>query len=188
MMRVWMIRHGESETNRVKYWTGWLDVHLTEKGKEDAAFAGSFLAGKSFDAVYSSDLVRARETASIAIPEKEAITTPLLREINVGNLAGNPISSTDAEKMKLASIEGYAFAGGETKAELIKRITSFRELLEASGHENVAVFTHAGWLRTFLDLTLDTNISRERIACKNCTVAIFEYDGKWKLHSWINSL
>ena len=32
-MRVYVIRHGESETNKAKKWTGWLDVHLTDKGK-----------------------------------------------------------------------------------------------------------------------------------------------------------
>ena len=35
-MKVYVIRHGESENNRAKKWTGWADVHITEKGVEDA--------------------------------------------------------------------------------------------------------------------------------------------------------
>ena len=33
-MKVYVIRHGESETNKIHYWTGWLDVSLTDKGRE----------------------------------------------------------------------------------------------------------------------------------------------------------
>ena len=50
-MKVWVVRHGESETNRDGLWTGWLDVELTEKGREDAAKAGKILAGTSFDKI-----------------------------------------------------------------------------------------------------------------------------------------
>ena len=47
-MRVYVIRHGESETNKAKKWTGWLDVHLTDKGKDDANKAGNFLKGNFY--------------------------------------------------------------------------------------------------------------------------------------------
>ncbi len=39
-MKLVLLRHGESEANFENYWTGWLDVALTEKGKEQAAVAG----------------------------------------------------------------------------------------------------------------------------------------------------
>ena len=68
-MRVYVIRHGESETNYKKQWTGWSDVHLTDKGKEDAKKARDFLKHISFDKIFASDLVRAVETAKIALPD-----------------------------------------------------------------------------------------------------------------------
>ena len=43
-MKVFMIRHGESETNRNGLWTGWLDVSLTEKGREEAVQVGKMLS------------------------------------------------------------------------------------------------------------------------------------------------
>ena len=67
-MFVYVIRHGESETNLSKKWTGWLDVQLTEKGYEDAKKAAGYLKGISFDKIYTSDLMRAKQTAQTAFP------------------------------------------------------------------------------------------------------------------------
>ena len=56
-MNVYIIRHGESENNVKKCWTGWKDVDLTEKGYEDARYAGRILSGVSFGRIFSSDLL-----------------------------------------------------------------------------------------------------------------------------------
>ena len=50
-MRVYVIRHGESESNRDGVWTGWIDAPLTEKGRVDAAAVGIILSGVSFDKI-----------------------------------------------------------------------------------------------------------------------------------------
>ena len=68
-MRVYVIRHGESESNASKKWTGWMDVELTEKGKKDAEKAREVLKNIKFDKVYSSDLKRALDTMKIVLPE-----------------------------------------------------------------------------------------------------------------------
>ena len=111
-MRVYVIRHGESETNQSKKWTGWLDVNLTDKGREDAKKAGTFLAGIVWDQIYTSDLVRARETAEIAIPGCRYETSELLREINVGNIANKPLSVLTAAQKNQTAQFGYADFGG----------------------------------------------------------------------------
>ena len=67
-MKVFMVRHGESETNRNGLWTGWLDVSLTEKGREEALQVGKMLSKINFDKIYVSDLSRAKVTAEIALP------------------------------------------------------------------------------------------------------------------------
>ena len=82
-----------------KKWTGWLDVHLADKGKDDAKKAGDFLKRISFDKIYSSDLIRARETAEIAIPGCRYEISELLREINVGSLAFQPFGSSTSEQV-----------------------------------------------------------------------------------------
>ena len=186
-MRLYVIRHGESETNLSKKWTGWLDVHLTDKGKEDARKAGEFLKTVSFDKVYTSDLCRAVETAEIAVSGCDYEISPLLREINVGTLANKPLSSlTDAQRAGIGRC-GYTEFDGETKEQMRARICRAMKEFEALNCETVAVFTHAGWMRGMLDVVVGTNLPRDRVCCNNCAVAVFEYaNGVWRLHSWIN--
>ena len=185
-MKVWIIRHGESETNKARQWTGWLDAPLTEKGRADAAMARDLLSRVQFDKIFTSDLSRAKSTAEIAIPACQYEESDMLREINVGSLAGKgALAHTDEEKKKM--LDGYAAYGGESNAEFGNRVAAFAKKLEAMDYDRVAVFSHAGWLRVFLDHVLGERISRLNVHCKNCTVAIFDYeDGIWRLHSWIN--
>ena len=188
-MRVFVVRHGESETNQRGLWTGWLDVPLTEKGKADAEKAGAFLRQISFDRIYTSDLTRAGETARIAIPGCQCKVTALLREINVGTLAGKPLSLLTEEQRAIASKEGYRMFDGESKDAFRDRISQFMETLEALDCENIAVFSHAGYLRCFLEAIIAAPLPMKNIRCGNCTVGIFEYENaKWSLHSWLNLL
>ena len=187
-MKVYIIRHGESENNRKKYWSGWYDTVLTEKGEADALGARAVLENKRMDKVYASDLNRAISTAKIAIPGCEPQTTSLLREINVGSLQNTPIDTIPKEERLVRFADGYTEYGGETRAQLRKRILTFRKMLEELECERVAIFSHAGWLCGFLNEVLGAKISRADICCSNCAVGVFEFaDGKWRLHSWINA-
>lgn len=188
-MRIYLIRHGESETNFKKCWCGWMDVPLTEKGREDAGRAKNILQSVSFDKVYTSDLCRAVETAEIALPGYELETWPLLREVNVGSIAGKPLLSISEEQRLRASQNGYTEFDGESKDEFNARIYQVMQELESSPYDTVALFTHAGFLCGMLDTVLGMRLPRKNICCNNCTIAIFEYDGeRWLLHSWINAL
>lgn len=187
-MRVYVVRHGESETNKIHYMTGWLDVSLTEKGREDALFARSVLEGVEFDKIYSSDLVRALQTAQIAIPGCVCERTPLIREMNVGDIAGKPIKSMSAEDRRLVPEKGYSHMGGESYEQFESRVREFMTMLESLDCNNVAVFSHAGCLKRMLNLVMGIKLPAPQVMCGNCTVAIFDYsDGIWRLHSWINA-
>lgn len=186
-MRLYVIRHGESLNNKQKLWTGWLGVPLTEKGITDAKKAGEFLRSIEFDKVYSSDLRRAIDTAKTALPSYEPETSALLREINVGSIAGKPLASIEPADRQKASEIGYALYGGESKAQLSDRIRTFKRELESAELGTVAVFCHAGWLRGFLDEIMGNVMPRGSIICGNCAIGVFEYENEiWKLHSWIN--
>ena len=82
-MQLYLVRHGQSVNNEKGLWTGWHDVPLTDKGHEDALGAKRVLEGISFDRVYSSDLIRARETAQVVLPAYDAEPLALLREVDV---------------------------------------------------------------------------------------------------------
>ena len=186
-MKVYIVRHGESQNNKDGLWTGWFDAPLTEKGREDAAQAFELLSKTKFDKIYSSDLSRAKSTAEIAIPGCFYETSELLREINVGELAGTPIKLVDDNQKKAFGKKGYIDVGGESRDAFRVRVSEFMKKLESLDCENVAVFFHGGWLRIFLDTVIGLDLPRKNICCNNCTVAIFEYvDSVWRLLSWIN--
>ena len=186
-MRICVIRHGESETHKAGNWTGWLDVPLTEKGKADAGKAGDFLKGFAFDKVLSSDLGRAKETAEIALPGCCPETSQLLREIDVGNLSGKPISTLSEEERICTSKYGYGDFDGETREHFDSRIRQVIRELEGLDCENVALFTHRGWMLGFLEAVTGTPLLRKHVHCGNCAVGVFEFkNGAWQLYSWIN--
>ena len=186
-MKLWMIRHGESETNRLKQWTGWLDAALTEKGEADAVRVRGVISGVKFDKIYSSDLSRARRTAEIAVPGCEYETTALLREINVGSIAGRGWDVLEKSQINAVFSDGYTCYGGESTAEFRARVIEFMRLAEGENGENIVAFTHGGFIKAFLKLVLGVEFTRNTLISKNCMVAVFEYnDSTWKLHSWIN--
>ena len=186
-MKVYMVRHGESVNNLEKKWTGWMDVPLTDKGREEAKQVGKILSEVSFDKIYSSDLSRAVETAMLAIPGCEPETTPLLREVNVGTLEGKTLDLSDDDTKRLSLKRDYSYFGGESTEQLSARISEFMRILENSNDETVAVFAHAGVLRTVLRLVLETAVPAQRLRCFNCCVMVFDYtDGFWSLYCLIN--
>lgn len=186
-MKLYVIRHGESENNKKGLYTGWLDVSLTEKGLEDARRAGDIISGVKFDRVFSSDLVRAVETAKAALPGYEIDTDRNLREINIGDIAGKPVTVMTDELRLLASKEGYSSLGGESLSSFRERIRTFLSKVEELECDTVAAFAHAGTLRGILDEIVGSYLPRKHIYCANCTVAVFEFTGSlWRLHSWIN--
>lgn len=94
-MDVVLMRHGESEANFENYWTGWLDVSLTEKGQEQARKAGEKIknAQIEFDAAFTSVLKRASLTCQIILEESDQLWIPKfktwrLNERHYGALVG----------------------------------------------------------------------------------------------------
>ncbi|MCA9797558.1 MAG: histidine phosphatase family protein, partial [Candidatus Eremiobacteraeota bacterium] len=76
MLEVWWIRHGQSTWNEEGRWQGHADVPLTELGRQQARSLQARLAGIGFDQVFSSDLERASQTASLALPDRRVQLDP----------------------------------------------------------------------------------------------------------------
>lgn len=103
-MKLVLIRHGESEWNKANLFTGWTDVDLSDKGREEAKEAGKIMkeAGYDFDVCYTSYLKRAIHTLNFALDEMDrtwlpTIKTWKLNERHYGALQGLNKSET-AEK------------------------------------------------------------------------------------------
>lgn len=187
-MKLYVIRHGESEGNREAVFSGWFQHNLTEKGREDARKAGEILSGIPFDKVYSSDLYRAIDTAKIALPHLECEATPLIKELNVGIIQGMTYSEAREKYGPLYRKPGgndYSEIGGESREDIQKRLIKFLSIVESSPYENVAAFCHGGVMRNFLKLIVGKDTDVNKFDCGNCCIAVFEYkNGNWILKHW----
>ena len=95
MLRLVLLRHGESTWNKENRFTGWTDVDLSEKGRAEAREAGRLLAAEKheFDVAYTSVLKRAIHTLWIALDEMDMVWIPVhnswrLNERHYGSLQG----------------------------------------------------------------------------------------------------
>lgn len=95
MHKLLLIRHGESVWNKENRFTGWKDVDLSEKGREEAKAAGKLLKseGFEFDLAYTSVLKRAIRTLNIILDETDTMWLPVIKnwrlnERHYGNLQG----------------------------------------------------------------------------------------------------
>ena len=188
-MKLYLIRHGESEANRKGNHAGWAQVPLTEQGEVDALAAGRLLKGLTFDKVYTTDLLRAIQTGELAMPEVEKEQTPLLREISVGTLAGKNSTQCREEygESYISQKAAYDFTafGGETYEMLANRVRQFLDMTASGDHACVAAFCHEGAVRTALDLVLGIRINRKTMRCDNGSVTVFEYtNDQWRLCQW----
>lgn len=184
-MKVFFVRHGQSEANLKKIYAGQSDVPLTEQGRAEAASIAPILAPYTFDRVYTSDLSRAIETQEIALPGVQAdAASPLIREYDVGNIVGQPIGT--AKTLTPEGGRDYTSFNGETSEMVQTRLKKFLETyLENDPCETAAVFAHNGIMIAMMNLVLGQKLRSPAIQSKNCAVHVFEYkDGKWSLLAW----
>ena len=157
-IRFVLIRHGETPWNLAGRWQGHSDPSLSAVGREQAARLAGELADETIDAIVSSDLRRAFETATIlgdAIglrPERDA----RLRELDVGRWSGNT-----REQIRLREPEalGYFDSGapdaraaeGENRSELSARVhAAIADIAAQSSAACIALVVHSGVVRALL--------------------------------------
>jgi len=137
--RLLLVRHGVTEWNQAGRYQGHQDVPLSETGREQAGRVADRLRSETITAAYSSDLRRARETASIILGERNVPLqlTPVLREMAFGGWEGLTAREI-AERYPAewdAWIRNPVLArppGGEDLGELNARVTDFfRSMVQA---------------------------------------------------------
>ncbi len=153
---VHLIRHGETDWNLDGRWQGHSDVPLNPAGREQALRLARRLAeeGVRFDALYSSDLSRAWETAAAigaAIGLRPA-AAPALREIDLGTWAGKTHADIAAaypdQWRMLERNEDFPRGGGETFAAFQARVLGWLDgAAERHAGGRICVVTHGGWIR-----------------------------------------
>jgi len=145
-----LVRHGETEWNRIRRVQGHTDVPLNDEGRRQARALAEELDGEQVDAVYSSDLGRARETAEILAETRggNVIALPALREKHFGTWEG----LTDTEvHARFPDAAAGGWGDGETTEQLALRVVAaLEEIAAAHAGGLVLVVTHGGPLRAIL--------------------------------------
>jgi len=154
---LYIVRHGQTDWNISKTIQGQLDIPLNSTGEKEAHELKSVLNSIHFDAVFSSDLIRAKRTAEILnMDRKLAIeTTNALRERLFGIYQGKPMDSAHEKLYEL--LEKYknhphlAESQVESNEHMISRALTFiREVSVAYGGKTVLLVSHGGLMRTLL--------------------------------------
>jgi broad specificity phosphatase PhoE len=146
---LYCVRHGESVYNAEGRIQGQRDIPLSDFGRRQAQAAARALAAAPIEAVYSSPLRRALETAQIiARPHAlEVRTDPRLKEIHVGIFQDQRRS--DLERLYPKELRrwhsedlDYAIPGGESRRSLLKRGRAALLDIARAGHQQAVVVSH----------------------------------------------
>lgn len=191
-MRLYLIRHGESIGNELGINQGQKnDLSLTERGRDQAKRIAEKLASEKIDAIYSSDLKRAKETAEI-IGKSHNILTILdkrLRERDFGDLDDkkNLLKDWKIHVRKIVEKEGLdpeevKAPNGESDKDHWNRLQDFfNEKLKQHPNHTIVVVSHAGSNKVFLGIV--GHFSKEKMYKTyqgNTGLNEFEYkDGVW---------
>jgi len=145
-----LVRHGETDWNVEGRWQGQADVALNAHGHAQARQTAEKLARLPLEAIYSSDLMRAAETARAIAQVNPAplILEPRLREIHQGEWQGQLV-----QEIRAHHVEAYqrgsrdplqmAAPGGETTEQVRRRaLAALRDLVDRYPHGNVVVVSH----------------------------------------------
>lgn len=187
-MKIYVIRHGETDSNRRGLLQGGADMPLNENGIRLAELTGEGMKGIRFDCCFSSPLQRASRTAEIVLAGSGNGDVPLfyderLREISMGDWEGKHFRSdedgVDLQQIGLFFGDAFQFAGfpnGETIPSLMARTQAFlKELAEKDDDSTVLVSTHGTALRAMLNFLYDDpSVFWHGHVPYNCAVSLIE--------------
>lgn len=187
-MKVYLIRHGETDQNKVKCLQGRTDIELNEYGRELARRSAEGLKDVDFDMIFTSPLKRARETAEIIKGERNipVIVEERIQEISFGAYEGlcygkEHYSIPDKDFMNFFDKpERYVTPpGGESFEEVLVRTGEFLQELAGKAEyqdKTILLSTHGCALKAVLANARGTVLSQfwgEGVH-KNCAVSLLE--------------
>lgn len=182
-MNIYLVRHGETEENKNRYYYGSLDVSLNENGITQAKKAGKVLKHIIFDKVYVSERIRTKETAELALGNDiKAIKDSRINEMSFGVFEGKTyeeIKKLYPKDYKRWEENWMDFApnGGESYRDFYNRVESFMEELIKSPCENVLVVTHGGVMRSIYCYVLNGKLDLYwKFSSKNGDISLIKYE------------
>ena len=172
MKNILLIRHGQSEWNKLNLFTGFKNIELSEQGIEEANKAGQNFKNLDikFNIVFTSELKRAQETAKIILQnldqwdflnnEGKIVSNINLNERDYGDLTGLNKKET-AEKFGEEQVHkwrrGYSDQppNGESLEDVVRRVTKYFEevikpAIQSDENDNILIAAHGNSLRALL--------------------------------------
>ena len=154
---IYLVRHGQSVGNLRDQFIGHTDIELTDLGRQQARLAAQYLKDLPVDAIYSSDLMRAYETAleTAKLKNMQVVKTAGMREIYGGEWERKVFPTLrethSADFAVWCDDFGNArCTGGESVQELQSRIVNeVRRIAEENPGKAVMIFCHATPIRVF---------------------------------------
>lgn len=187
-MRIYLVRHGETDWNIVRKLQGRTDIPLNENGMEAARKTGEALKDVPFTRAFSSPLARAMETARLILGGRKIPITPDERiiEIAFGEFEGlcskrgnYEIPDPEFQNFFLNPASYRPPKGGESLESLTERTRNFIQDLTSKREweeETILVATHGAAVRGLLNAVTNNPISNfwHGGVPKNCSVSIVE--------------
>ena len=174
-MRILLIRHGRQNSPLCN-----VNVPLSEEGRRQAALLGERLKGENIEAVWSSDLIRAVDTADIINEALHVLmeTRKGIREISFGDMEGlsdEVIADRFEEFLRERSRmeKDLPYPGGECAGDVVARaVLVMKEIMEHD-YETVAVVTHGGVIRSLVAYYLGMDLAKVQLLgghLENCGI------------------
>lgn len=163
---IFLLRHGETEYGKEKRYLGHTDCKLSKDGKDQAKYLASIFEKHRIviDSIFSSDLNRCKNTVNIVFKERKVTFLEQLREINMGEWDGltfDEVKNKYAEdyKNRGENIAEFTIKNGESFSQCQKRaITVFKYIINST-KGNIAICSHAGFIRALLCSLLNIDLT-----------------------------
>lgn len=182
---IYLVRHGETEWNAKRIIQGHSDIPLNSKGKLQAKQLGEELKNVHFEVVFSSDLLRARDSAEIIVSGKKIKINveKVLRERFFGRFEGKPLMDFKkivgevmlVNKEKQSELNLFDVENDE---DIVTRLVPFmQEVVKKYLGKNILMMTHGGLIRAFLGYVGFKIPEYSEKPMKNAGYLIIESDG-----------
>ncbi len=178
---IYFIRHGQTNDNLIKIYTGQKDVPLNETGIKQAQDTAETLKDIKFDICYCSPLIRAKQTCEQILkhhPNLKVIYDNRLKERDYGKLVGKPVGSIPFNRWQVGAAEDLT---KEYEIEEIMHVYNrledfYNEILKNHTNKNILLVAHSGIGRIshayFYGMPENNDFSNIKIP--NAGVVIFE--------------
>lgn len=180
-MNLGLVRHGQTAWNELGRAQGHSDIPLNETGKRQANLIGKRLRTENWDLIFSSDLLRAKDTANIIAQHIDLphFTDQRLRERHGGLIEG----TTEDERIKKWGEAWRSLdLGIETGEQMNERGLSFLEEIMQKHHSmNILIVSHGAFLKQLLRMLVPAENVEQSLA--NCSLTILSMSNeKWQLN------